>query len=92
MAQNFVVLKTLPGLANGACSALDGMEIPNLVGITEDAAKAKLEGARLSYGSSVGQASEFDAGIVIGQMPEAFTQIEEHAKITLIVSTGPGEP
>ena len=27
-----MVLKTLPGLANGACSALDGMEIEGLVG------------------------------------------------------------
>ena len=32
VAQNFVVLRTLPGLANGACSALDGMEIEGLVG------------------------------------------------------------
>lgn len=31
-AQNIVVLRTLPGLANGACSALDGMEIAGLVG------------------------------------------------------------
>lgn len=32
VAQNLLVLKTLPGLANGACSALDGMEIDGLVG------------------------------------------------------------
>ncbi len=32
IAQNIVVIKTLPGLANGACSALDGMEIEGLVG------------------------------------------------------------
>ena len=32
LAQNILVLKTLPGLANGACSALDGMEIDGLVG------------------------------------------------------------
>ena len=32
LAQNILVLKTLPGLANGACSALDGMEIEGLVG------------------------------------------------------------
>ena len=32
VAQNLVVLRTLPGLANGACSALDGMDIPGLVG------------------------------------------------------------
>jgi len=31
-AQNIVVLKTMPGLANGACSALDHMEIRDLLG------------------------------------------------------------
>ncbi len=31
-AQNILVLKTLPGLAPAACSALDGMEIEGLVG------------------------------------------------------------
>ena len=32
VAQNIIVIKTLPGLANAACSTLDGMSIPNLVG------------------------------------------------------------
>lgn len=32
VAQNILVIKTLPGLANGACSALDGMDIDGLVG------------------------------------------------------------
>ena len=31
-AQNIVVLKTMPGMANAMASALDGMEIPALVG------------------------------------------------------------
>ena len=31
-AQNIVVIKTLPGLASGVCSALDGMDILNLAG------------------------------------------------------------
>ena len=31
-AQNLVVIKTMPGLANGACSALDHMELPYMVG------------------------------------------------------------
>lgn len=31
-AQNIVVLKTMPGLANAACAALDHMEIPYMVG------------------------------------------------------------
>lgn len=32
VAQNIVVIKTLPGLADAACSTLDGMDIPALVG------------------------------------------------------------
>ena len=32
VAQNLIVIKTLPGLANAACSTLDGMNIPHLVG------------------------------------------------------------
>ena len=32
VAQNLVVIKTLPGLAAAACSTLDGMSIPHLVG------------------------------------------------------------
>ncbi len=32
IAQNILVVRTLPGLASGACSALDGMEIDGLVG------------------------------------------------------------
>ena len=31
-AMNLIVLKTLPGLASAASSAMDGMEIPSLVG------------------------------------------------------------
>lgn len=32
LAQNLMVIKTLPGLAPAACSAIDKMEIPGLVG------------------------------------------------------------
>ena len=31
-AQNLVVVRTMPGLASAACSALDGMEIQGMVG------------------------------------------------------------
>ena len=31
-ARNIVVIKTMAGLASGACAALDGMEIPYMVG------------------------------------------------------------
>ena len=32
VAQNIIVIKTLPGLAGAACSTLDGMNIPHLIG------------------------------------------------------------
>lgn len=32
VAQNLLVIKTLPGLAHGACSAIDGMKIQGIVG------------------------------------------------------------
>ena len=32
VAQNIVVLKTMPGLASAAAAAIDGMELPELVG------------------------------------------------------------
>lgn len=32
VAQNIVVLRTMPGLASGACSALDNMEVEGMVG------------------------------------------------------------
>ena len=32
VAQNIVVVRTMPGLASAACSALDGMDIPGMVG------------------------------------------------------------
>lgn len=32
VAQNLLIIRTLPGLANGACSAIDGMHVEGLVG------------------------------------------------------------
>ena len=32
LAQNIIVLKTMPGVASAACAAIDGMEITGLVG------------------------------------------------------------
>lgn len=67
------------------------VEVPNLVGLSEDSAKAKLEASHLSFGTAERVPSDYEAGTVIGQFPEAFSQIEEHSKMTLIISTGPGE-
>ncbi len=65
------------------------VEVPNLVGLAEDAARSKIESARLSYGDTEYVVSDYEAGTVIGQEPAAFTQAEEHTKIYLQVSSGP---
>lgn len=65
------------------------VEVPNLIGLPEDQARAKLESARLSYGGSQRVNSEQEVGTVVGQDPTAFTQLEEHSKIQLYISAGP---
>ena len=67
------------------------VDVPNLIGLTEDVARSKLESSRLSYGGSEYVASGLEAGTVVGQSVDAFTQLEEHAKIKLYISNGAGE-
>lgn len=65
------------------------VSMPNVIGLTEDAAINKIENAGLSYGGSDRVSSEYDAGTVIGQSVSKFTEVEEHSKIYLTVSSGP---
>ena len=95
------VMKTYPdvgqALATGSTVYLtvsSGPEIinvsmPNLIGLSEGAAIQQLENSSLSYGGSEYVKSDLAAGTVIGQSADAFTEIEEHRKVVLRVSTGP---
>ena len=65
------------------------VDMPNLIGLSEEAAISKLESCGLSFGSSEYVRSDLDAGTVIGQNIEAFASVEEHSKIYLRVSSGP---
>lgn len=65
------------------------LSMPNLIGLTEDAARIKLENAGLSYGGAETVSSEYDAGTVIGQSVPAFSDVEEYTKIVLQISRGP---
>ncbi len=67
------------------------VQMPNLIGLSESAAIAKLQSVGLSFDHSESMTSDVDAGTVIAQSVDAFTQIEEHTKITLRISTGPEE-
>ena len=65
------------------------VRMPNLIGLTEDAAIAKLQSANLSYGGSERKASDYEPGTVIAQSTVAFAEVQELTRITLTVSSGP---
>ena len=67
------------------------LRMPNVIGLSEEAAISRLESAGLSYGGSDRINSDVDAGTVIGQSADAFTEVEEHSKIYLKISLGPLE-
>ena len=66
------------------------VRMPNLIGLTEDDAIAKLQNAHLAYGGSERKNSDYEAGTVIAQSVVAFAEVEELTRITLTVSSGQG--
>ena len=68
---------------------INNIVMPNLIGLSENAAIAQLENNGLSYGGSEYASSDLAPGTVIGQSTGAFAEIEEHSKVILRVSTGP---
>lgn len=66
------------------------VKMPNLIGLSEDAAIMKLQNANLTYGGSERQSSEYEPGTVIAQSTVAFAEVEELTRITLTISAGGG--
>jgi eukaryotic-like serine/threonine-protein kinase len=62
--------------------------VPNVVGIRELNAKAKIEDAGLEPKVERAASAEVDKGIVIDQRPDAGTRIQKGDQVTIIVSTG----
>ena len=74
-------------VSNGNMTAV--VPVPQLVGLTEEAAVAKINSANLTFGGSVITENGSDKGIVVAQSVEAYTEVEEHTKIVISVSAGP---
>ena len=70
---------------------LDMISMPNLIGLPEDVAISQIESSGLSYGGSVRVSADVMRGTVIDQNIDAFTDVDEHSRITLSVSSGPEE-
>ena len=62
--------------------------VPQLKGLSKDAAVAKIEGSSLSVGSVTVVDSELEAGTVVWQSRGAGESVEEHTKIYIQISSG----
>lgn len=65
------------------------IKMPNVVGLTEEAAIYKITNNNLTYYSTQRQNSDYEAGTVIAQSVPAFAEVEERTKIIITVSDGP---
>ena len=64
-------------------------KVPQLKGLSKQAAIEKIESSNLSIGNISTADSDLDAGTVIDQNVAAGTQVEEHTKISITISSGP---
>ena len=64
------------------------VQMPNLIGLSEEAAINKLESNNLNYAGSEWVESALDRGTVVGQNVQIGENIEEHTRVTLQVSLG----
>lgn len=64
-------------------------KVPQLKGLSKESAIAKIESSNLSIGYISTAESDLVAGTVIDQNIAAGTEIEEHTKISITVSSGP---
>lgn len=63
-------------------------KVPQLKGLSKQAAIEKIESSNLSVGNISTADSDLDAGTVIDQNIAAGTQVEEHTKISITISSG----
>ena len=68
------------------------VSVPDLVGMTEDEAKAALSKKNLGYHVSGREASDkYDKGVIIRQETDAKTKVDKNTQINVVVSSGKEE-
>jgi len=65
------------------------VEVPGVVGLSQEDAQQAIEDARLVVGFVGQEASDQPEGTVISQDPEAETEVEEGSAVNIVVSSGP---
>lgn len=63
-------------------------EMPNVAGLTEEKALEMLEEARVAYDIEREYSSAFEAGVVMSQSIDAGDEVEEGARVKLVISKG----
>lgn len=66
--------------------------VPYVIGLTENEAKDALSGAALNCVVTSAMSDTVEAGTVISQDVEAYTEVEKETTVTITVSTGNTEP
>lgn len=69
-------------------SGTASVDVPDVLGMTEDAAYAKLKEAGFKVATENGYSDEVDKGYVMSQNPEGDTKAAVNALITIIISQG----
>lgn len=69
--------------------AVEGVEVPDVLGLSLDDATAVIEEAGLTVRSDEVFSSDVDAGLVVSQSPQPGTRVESGAEVGLSVSKGP---
>jgi beta-lactam-binding protein with PASTA domain len=65
-------------------------KVPNLIGLSQSAAASRIESSNLTLGSVTSVESDMPAGTVVWQSVNAYETVDEHTKIFIQVSLGPG--
>ncbi|AQS59059.1 Stk1 family PASTA domain-containing Ser/Thr kinase [Desulforamulus ferrireducens] len=67
-------------------------QVPNLIGMTQEAARAELAALGLVLDEAIGQmeSTEYLSGQIVHQEPSANQELEEGGKVKITISSGPG--
>ena len=71
---------------------MEGVEVPDVLGLLSDDAVAALEDAGLTARTEESYSEDVEEGLVISQSPQPGTRVEEGAEIALSISRGPEPP
>ncbi len=66
-------------------------KVPNLFGLTEEAAEASLEAEGYTLGKVTSEESEYQKGTVISQNPGADEELEKGSRVNIVLSDGTDE-